>query len=163
MGVVRTIVETPYDCCSEIRQFSLFKDKTPIHHYSLVIPCYRRRRHHAWGGDAHPQPSPDKAQTRVHSFSGVTSSRNKSYKYVSFVVSYISCMSCGRHASACQRQGRRTARIYALPYCTTCSTPLICASLHFALHFEGSFRHRAAVSVFYTLVMYSAVSALADI
>lgn len=57
------------------------------------------------GGVAHPQPSPDKAQTRVHSFSGVTSSRNKSYKYVSSVVSYISCMSCGRHASAASAAG----------------------------------------------------------
>lgn len=169
--MVRPIVETPYDCCSEIRQLSLFKAKTPIHHYSLAIPCYRRW-HHAGGGGGGRAPStlPGHGSEHVSILpaSGVTSSRNKSYKYVSFVVSYSESAAYLVWVADAMRQrvsaaDRRAARIYTLPYCTTCSTPLICASLHFALHFEGSFRHRAAVSVFYTLVTYSAVSALVDI
>lgn len=122
------------------------------------------------GGGRAPSTLPGQGSEHVSILpaSGVTSSRNKSYKYVSFVVSYSEralhiLYELRTPCVTVSVAERRAARIYTLPYCTTCSTPLICASLHFALHFEGSFRHRAVVSVFYTLVTYSAVSALVDI
>lgn len=120
-------------------------------------------------GVAHPQPSPDTAQNTCPFFQRRVSPAAET-KVIN--MSHSSCPTaralhilyelrtlCVSMSAA----DRRAARIYTLPYCTTCSIPLICASLHFALHFEGSFRHRAAVSVFYTLVTYSAVSALVDI
>lgn len=141
------------------------------HHYSLTTLCFRSM---GWRGA--PSSTLNPARTRLRHVSILPATSPPAETKV-INVSHFLCRTahilyelrplCVSVSVAVSRRSARFIRHHysTPPYCPTCTlpTPFICASLHFALHFEGSSRHHCSVSVFYTLVTYSVVSALVDI